>query len=415
MFNKNKKREETMKIRIRNHSVSILVSLLICFTSTVLLWPVIVGGQEEQYPGQGKDQLVDALDAAIARVLESGQWRAIMNSDPVVTPLAVNIADCYPRIVEEEVEIYPFPQNPTGLLKDILDSKQIKVGTYDAEGIPGTFHIFDNVNPDLMRAIIDELGVGYGIPSSPDPGAIQIVRVDVWPPSSSLLFDMLNNGDFDITDFNAALGATANKKRRRKLARFTCTIFGTPWYIHVKDTSSYQTIDDVLADTDAILCAGMLSSRLSEDFFQDQTIVKQFSDDLNVCSQGVSDGTYNGYLHFDPVPALPDLRLLATGIVSGIPIWVAGDTAHDATTTTTATEPPCVSEELYGEYSEQTELLRNFRDEVLSKSEVGQALLTLYYQWSPVIVKAMEENEEFKEEVKEMIDGVLSLIENTFE
>ena len=34
----------------------------------------------------------------------------------------------------------------------------------------------------------------------------------------------------------------------------------------------------------------------------------------------------------------------------------------------------------------------------------------MYYEWSPAIVKAMEENEEFEKEVKEMIDGVLVLI-----
>jgi len=33
-------------------------------------------------------------------------------------------------------------------------------------------------------------------------------------------------------------------------------------------------------------------------------------------------------------------------------------------------------------------------------------------QWSPAIVKAMEEDEEFKEEVKEIIDGALMLIMN---
>jgi hypothetical protein len=32
------------------------------------------------------------------------------------------------------------------------------------------------------------------------------------------------------------------------------------------------------------------------------------------------------------------------------------------------------------------------------------------YQWSPVIVKAMEKDEEFKEEIKEIIDGVLELL-----
>ena len=33
-----------------------------------------------------------------------------------------------------------------------------------------------------------------------------------------------------------------------------------------------------------------------------------------------------------------------------------------------------------------------------------------YYQWSPVIVKAMEKDEGFKEEMKRMIDGVLGLV-----
>jgi len=59
--------------------------------------------------------------------------------------------------------------------------------------------------------------------------------------------------------------------------------------------------------------------------------------------------------------------------------------------------------------------LRKFRDEVLSKTTTGQELIELYYQWSPAIVKAMEEDEEFKEEVKEMIDGILGLIKGEAE
>ena len=46
----------------------------------------------------------------------------------------------------------------------------------------------------------------------------------------------------------------------------------------------------------------------------------------------------------------------------------------------------------------------------MSQTQEGQEIIRLYYQWSPVIVKAMEEDEEFKEEVKEMIDGVLELV-----
>jgi len=70
----------------------------------------------------------------------------------------------------------------------------------------------------------------------------------------------------------------------------------------------------------------------------------------------------------------------------------------------------CPFPEIYGEYSEEVELLRAFRDEVLSQSPVGQEIIELYYLWSPAIVRAMEADAKFKEDVKEMIDGVLELI-----
>lgn len=311
--------------------------LMLCFSSVLL--PQCK--TKEDPAVVGKDQLVDALDAAFVRVLDSGKYREIINSDPVAGPLMVNIGDCYPRIEEDGIEIYPFPQDPTGLLKNILDSKQIRMGTFDVVTTPGTFHVFDKVNPALMRAIIDELGKGYGMPPSPDPGAIQIVPVLLWPPSSSLVFTGLNKGDFDITDFLGALGATAKvggiPARRRKLARFTCTVFGTPWYIHVKKDSPYQTFDDVLADTEADLCVGQLSARLSADYFKNAKSITQklTTDDLTECSAGVVDGTYDAYLHFDPIPYLPDeLKSIPMQIVSGIPIWVAGDEKPPQTTTT---------------------------------------------------------------------------------
>ena len=64
---------------------------------------------------------------------------------------------------------------------------------------------------------------------------------------------------------------------------------------------------------------------------------------------------------------------------------------------------------IYGKSSEETELLRDFRDNILQQTPDGREIIRLYYQWSPSIVKAMEE-EEFRKEVKGMIDGVLGLI-----
>ena len=79
------------------------------------------------------------------------------------------------------------------------------------------------------------------------------------------------------------------------------------------------------------------------------------------------------------------------------------------------TSTTCSVVELYGEYSGETELLRSLRDNVLSKTAEGQELIKLYYEWSPTIVKTMQEDEEFRKEVKEMIDGVLPLIRGVVE
>ena len=71
---------------------------------------------------------------------------------------------------------------------------------------------------------------------------------------------------------------------------------------------------------------------------------------------------------------------------------------------------PCLTEELYGEHSEEIELLRYFRDNVLSKTPEGQEIIRLYYQWSPVIVKAMKKDGEFEEKLKKLIEGILPMI-----
>jgi len=58
-------------------------------------------------------------------------------------------------------------------------------------------------------------------------------------------------------------------------------------------------------------------------------------------------------------------------------------------------------------------LLRNFRDTILRSTPRGQELIKLYYQWSPAIVKVMEEDEQFKNEMSDMVDSLLPLIRDT--
>jgi hypothetical protein len=94
-------------------------------------------------------------------------------------------------------------------------------------------------------------------------------------------------------------------------------------------------------------------------------------------------------------------------------------TTEETTTTTvdpnatTTTVTICPQESLYGEHSEETELLRHFRDTILHQTPEGKEIIRLYYEWSPAIVQAMEEDEEFKKDVREIIDGVLELISET--
>ena len=73
----------------------------------------------------------------------------------------------------------------------------------------------------------------------------------------------------------------------------------------------------------------------------------------------------------------------------------AGSSSSSSTTTTTTNPkpPPCAAEEIYGENSEQTELLRKYRDNVLSNTPEGQEIIKTYYKFSPTVTKLLEQNQ----------------------
>ena len=70
----------------------------------------------------------------------------------------------------------------------------------------------------------------------------------------------------------------------------------------------------------------------------------------------------------------------------------------------------CAILNVYGDNSEEVALLRKYRDEVLNNTLVGQEIIRLYYLWFSAIVKAMDENEQFKREIQEVIDRILPMI-----
>jgi len=84
--------------------------------------------------------------------------------------------------------------------------------------------------------------------------------------------------------------------------------------------------------------------------------------------------------------------------------------SYELTDYNVATSAFCPMAIALGSESKDLDTLRKFRDEVLSKTPVGQEVIKLYYQWSPVIVEAMDADEDFKQEVKELVDKILPLI-----
>ncbi|MHC5074641.1 MAG: CFI-box-CTERM domain-containing protein, partial [Planctomycetota bacterium] len=70
----------------------------------------------------------------------------------------------------------------------------------------------------------------------------------------------------------------------------------------------------------------------------------------------------------------------------------------------------CFLLKLYGEDPETIKLLRNFRDHVLIKTPEGREIIRLYYELSPFMVKTMEKDGAFKDEVRTLVEGILPLI-----
>jgi hypothetical protein len=313
--------------------------------------------------------------------------------------LVVNVADCYPT-----PDVAPFPENPTGVLARILSEKKIRVGSY----IPaetGSTGIHFEANGLLLEAIMGEVEQAYGL-----DGPIEIERVIIDPPSSTLLYNALNDGTIDITDLFSALGGSNFGTLRRKFALFSCTVLASGWFLHVRNESPYSSVDDFRADSSARLCNVIMSTHLSRAYFPEQEKEILIEDDIELCSQGVLDGLYDAYLHFDPVPAKIGLRSIDTGIVSGTPVWVAGDSATDPSPPEPVVECP-VARTLKN--PQQLNAIRALRD-AWFKNKAMAHLVLLYYEndleVSMVLARDATLSARFASLLSENIDTVNELL-----
>jgi outer membrane protein assembly factor BamB len=228
-------------------------------------------------------------------------------------------------------------------------------------GTTDTGHIFV-LDKDTGRLIRDAyLGVPEWNPGDPQPssgfwfaGTSSMTIV----PSQTLLY-------IAGTDFDQAWKGMFNKGKEKLF----CYNYGLGSEIELVWEYQFCTDDDECADLDS------------------QHIVRGWDE------QSISFYTL-------PSPALADGHVYYNSF-NGKVYCFGSD--YDST-------PPCPVKELYGEHAEETEILRYFRDNILSKDPEGQEIIKLYREWSPVIVKAMKEDETFRDELKALIDGFLPLI-----
>ena len=112
----------------------------------------------------GRQQLVDALDAAWIRVVASGKDRQILKTQPASRPGAalsymVTLADCLPS-----PDIAPFPEKPVGMFKDILDKgviRQVTQKTTDTAN--DTSFYFSTISDLQFQAALDEIRKHYNV------------------------------------------------------------------------------------------------------------------------------------------------------------------------------------------------------------------------------------------------------------
>jgi len=291
---------------------------------------------------KGRQQLVDAMDAAWIRVVASGKDRQILARQPPSQPGAalsymVTLADCLP-----EPELAPFPEKPVGLWKEILDRGTIRQVVQTTTNTPNdTAYFFSPISDAYFAAMLDEINAHYNV-------KLKVEDVTMAPgpaPTTSLVVE----GKADIVSQLNATGGDTQGLRRRTSRRFTCTISAISQYIHipVKSELSKQinTVDDLAKLKDLRICTGPLATQTTKAFFPQHKVSTKYLNDLTGCDKDIQAGKAD--LIINPLPSLQiagikGYKSVHTLIVAGTPLWVAREDIECPSDGDPKTQDKCV-------------------------------------------------------------------------
>ncbi len=330
---------------------------------------MLVAGNSVAAPGgesAGREQLIDAFDAAWVRVIRSGQYRAIIQNfqEPIpgvidATDYIINQSDCLPN-----PDVTPFPGKPKGRFAEILANEEIIRG--EVTGAPWFVSQGRNTSDwfsgglggsdmlaDILDAILAEIAAEYGT------GPINVVSEEIPFPFNTTT--ALQDGIFgfnvnvfstqyapftpvqrpgvvvDFLDQFNAKGGESEELRRLKGRRETCTLSSSAQFIHVPVGSPFviNSIDDLRADSSIRICTGNLSTQLSNQYFPDNPVETKRSFDIAECYEALRDGAADVFINSLPInPTAAQVGVVGgpalqpgvnTFIVAGTPYWVRED------------------------------------------------------------------------------------------
>lgn len=294
---------------------------------------------------KGRQQLVDALDAAWVRVVASGKDREILATQPPSKPGAalsymVTLADCLPQ-----PENVPFPARPVGLLKEILDRGTIRQVVQTTTNTPNdTSFFFASISDALFEAVLEEMRGYYKVP-------LKVEDVTI-PPGPAPTTSLVVEGKADIVSQLNAIGGDTQGMRRRSSRRFTCTISAISQYIHIPAKSALakqiNTVDDLSKRKGLRICTGPLATQTARAFFPQHTVSTKYLNDLTGCDKDVQAGKAD--LIINPLPSLSiggvkGYKSVHTLIVTGTPLWVAREGIECPSDGNPRTEDKCFAVE----------------------------------------------------------------------
>lgn len=287
--------------------------------------PSRTGDWSPEEIAKGREQLVAAFDAAWIRIIDSRRDQEVLETEPANMPGAsksyiVRLVDCLPQ-----PEIAPWPEEPVGMFKDILDTGVIRQLTQGVPETPAnTSWYFSGVSQKYQDMVIEDIGKHYGVDLKVETVVLAPGRL----PATSILVD----GKIDFISQLNALGGNTQGMRRRMSRRFSCTMSASSQFIHIPAKSELaeeiNSLNDLIARPDVRICAGPLTTQTAQAYMPEHTVKTKYVNDLTACDKAIKEGELDvivNPLNDLSIGGIEGYKSVHTLIVAGTPLWVAAE------------------------------------------------------------------------------------------